>query len=622
MKQSKTHLITNFQVGGYTPVQQTQTQFIPTYTGLPLAEQEKYGTQLAEVYNKNIADMTQLDILNANRKAIEGDSEVSNQITQELQSQFEEMAKKGDYENMSSRVNALARRYVNDPRRKAIEESYRNFEEEEKRAAALRDKGITPIFIGDRAAHKSISIDPETGQVTPNVYRSKMQAQLEYDPTKDKIWSVLQPDQTWSTSEARADLTTLPGYMTVEEIRGISGGYGPDGKPVGKVAQQFGNALIRYMSTPEYTQEKELLTQQLGSPEAADARIQQTLLSTGMMRAFQQKNPQFLQDWIMKKQMEDAPAEMQAALDLETGVRFELPQFSNIDKFNPSVVDTATAMRKAGDSPRYGASPNDYKSQAVPNHQRGTPEERKEFENIAKAAVNWKTPGVLDQFYNDQTQMPADAEKDFLYSPSTYDAIKEYQQHVEQKLTFNTIQSFPETTKGQAAQNAATSELQNNHSRKVFYDFETGKIISSENNPEFAKAIPDVNKLVVTGQTHGVNAYGKLTGDERFYNSQIVNYYDPKEGISKKFLVAKSVFNQDPQLAEISDLWSTGASKPFQVVNHRMRGVDIEFQDQEEGGIKVYKVKGKTLYDADGNQGITLPNYESFYRKIKEVAGN
>ena len=310
MKESKNKLKPDFfQSGGYTPTQLASNTFTPTYAGNSLAESEKYGEGIVNLYNQNISEMTKLDIMNASRRVNAGDQGVSDQIGAELQKEFDAMAKAGDYENMSSRVNALARRYVNDPRRKAIEEQASIADQENKLSLEIAAKtGKKPLFGTDWTKHQAWVIDPETGKGSANIKQSGIESQLEYDQQRNAMWESVKPDQFFTPAEAIAGLKKLPGYLTVAQMKGVTGD---------KITDQFKNALLRYYSTPEYAQEKKLLTQEAlaagATPEEADLQadmqIQKQVKSVGLMKVFSETDAKFMQDWMLKASMDNANTE-------------------------------------------------------------------------------------------------------------------------------------------------------------------------------------------------------------------------------------------------------------------------------------------------------------------------
>jgi hypothetical protein len=123
--------------------------------------------------------------------------------------------------------------------------------------------------------------------------------------------------------------------------------------------------------------------------------------------------------------------------------------------------------------------------------------------------------------------------------------------------------------------------------------------------------------MQVTGHTLGINPYGKLANDQRFYNSDIAVYYDPESKKLKKFLVADDVYQADPKTRDVSDLWATGVSQLHQVVKHKLDNTEIEFQDEDKVGIKVYGVDGGKFKEPK-----IFPDYESLYNAIAEYNSN
>ena len=157
---------------------------------MPLAQLESGAKRLEDTYLRNLACANKLDILNAERQAIAGDSDLNKQIAAEYAKTLDDMARSEDYENMTTRVSAAARQYARDPRVKAIVESRANFDQEQALTQKMLAEGRTPLFRGDPGTHQSWNA--ETGEA--NIYRPQVESMMDYEGRMAKIWSDLTPD--------------------------------------------------------------------------------------------------------------------------------------------------------------------------------------------------------------------------------------------------------------------------------------------------------------------------------------------------------------------------------------------------------------------------------------------
>jgi hypothetical protein len=483
MKQSK--LKPNlYQQGGFSPVQLSSSEFIPTYAGVPLQEAERYGEGLTKMYHQNIADLTKLDIMNANRKVLKGDEAMSEEYNKYLKAQMEDMAKKGDYENMGMRVNALAREFVNHKDLKAMAESRAAADQDLEMRNKLRLAGQTPWFEQDIDAHQTIQVG-EDGKKTYNIYKPTTEAKLKHQEKRAAIWDVMKADAgPLKPEEVRSNIPAIQGFISTGSWKGISGGTDAAGNPTGKIGRLINHAMTSYKSTAEYDQEKRKdiqdLTAQGYSQEEATAEAEKLarkrMFSEGMLRTFSEVDAQYLQDWMMKAQAEGGEGSTTKPA-LETGLKV-----GDIDFYKDLALDQYTENQKGIMKARgYGAkiSKEDFDKAGMPTYERYTPEQRTKYESVARAAITQNDPEKLKEFYKDgsaaEITKATEDERKFLYSPEVYNQVQTYLKDIENRLYFNTVEEFAATPKGQQLQKAATDQLQTSFHRKVFYDFDTKK---------------------------------------------------------------------------------------------------------------------------------------------------
>jgi len=216
---------------------------------------------------------------------------------------------------MSHQVNELARRHFNHKGLKAMAESHKNFEEEDKLRREMQVKGVTPLFGGDREAHKTVSINPETGKEDYNVYHSDLQAKLDWKGAKEKIWDTVKPNLgQLSNEQASKVLKAIDGYIATGTWTGINDA---------RIEGLLKHAIKTYQSTPEYTQELKAETKNLGNQDEAQQLIRERLTSEGTLHTFSQTHPQYLEDWLLRKSMEGKDKVAPLVPGLETGIKFK-----------------------------------------------------------------------------------------------------------------------------------------------------------------------------------------------------------------------------------------------------------------------------------------------------------
>ncbi len=322
-----------FQQGGYSPVQYSSSGFIPTYAGAPLEETEKIGTGLSSLYHQNIADLTKLDIMNANRKVKPGDEADSEKYNAYLKTQLGELAKQGDYENMTLKANVLAREYFNNPDIKAMNESRAEFEKYE----ALREKATVMgkrLVLGlDPNEHQTIKYD-DKGRKVYDIFRNTAQLELAKQPVRAEIADNLKPDASPMTqAQIGAVAPSLSGYILTGKLEGITGGMVKDPKtgklvPAGKVGQLLQSAVNTYAGTEagvqERAQEIEAAVNAGATQEeaeaTADTNIRQKMFDEMMLRTYTNIEADYLRNHVLEDMMaRKALAEQQGTPLYATG---------------------------------------------------------------------------------------------------------------------------------------------------------------------------------------------------------------------------------------------------------------------------------------------------------------
>lgn len=598
-------------MGGYTPTNLQQASFIPTYAGTPLEDAQKYGTDLLNTYKSNIADLTKLDIANAQRRVIEGDTAESAKYDQELKTQFETMASKGDYENMTHQVNELARRHVNNKSLKAMAETRAVVDAEDELVMKMRAAGQEPLFLQDRTKYKSVSYD-EKGNPIYNVYKATAETPLDYQAKKADIWNVIKPSLAGlSEKQVNDTMRSIDNYITTGIWKGISNK---------TIQDKVENALTAYKGTSEYRQERKvdmLTAQEMGlEGKAADDWVEseqrRKMKAEGMLRVFSESHPDYVKDWTAAVQMSDeSDTDTSSSIGLLNGIRTagKIPAKTLVNNiFSATTGNTSPYIMPQGN---VGI---DFSRYSNPDGGGGTVEERKQYETLARNVVKQLFPaGTLDKFYQNadvdilgrslpnSIASPAEAEKlekQFLYGTEVRQKIKEVLNQAEQNMAFTRINKF-DSKKINAKTSEIVSGLTN---RKLLAD---GKVITAVDNPEFFAAVADPSNLKIYGETVGFNALGKIAdNDPSFYNSYVSSYIDPKTKKASELFIAKDIGETHYVDAKAAEEWSQLVSEPFK--QHKLTlssnlNIDIENIPGVDKPYRLIAINGQELPDGGKN---------------------
>jgi hypothetical protein len=171
-------------MGLYDNLQLSQSKYVPQYVGLPLEQVKETGDVLQKRYYDNLANANKIDLLNKSRMANEGDSSLNQEISSQYQKQLEEIAKAGNYENMTGQVGSLAVDYLGDQRRLTVEENFKRIQEEQENAKKMRMQGLQAMGVGDGSYS---SVDPETGKL--RLFNSRLTSKLNYRPVQEEYFN-------------------------------------------------------------------------------------------------------------------------------------------------------------------------------------------------------------------------------------------------------------------------------------------------------------------------------------------------------------------------------------------------------------------------------------------------
>lgn len=578
MKYSKLHP-DFFQRGGYSPVQFSSSEFIPTYAGAPLAEAQANAQQTAGIYHQNLADLTKIDMMNANRKIIDspGDKAENDKINARLADQFQKITAKGDLENQTLQVNALLREYMNDPAQKALTESRANADREREFQEKARLAGKTTVLGNPAEGHQTIQYD-EKGKPIYNVYQGTSQIKLDWQGKKSEIADKLKADAGPMTSaEIRAAAPSIAGYILTGKREGLS---------ATKVGQMLEHMMTVYGGTDENIQERKvefqnLMKQEPGLPDEmhaaeTDAIVRQRMLSEGLLRVFNKEDADYITNWILKEQMDakkkaEAPPvtpelEAMPGLNVPTAVGFDPENFDPVNPKTSLGKDYYTNKRhvlysqddkdKLGLLYRHefndkmkaekGRTATDAEWEALKEEQRqkliaehgGTnTEQSKAYEDAAVKGARI--------FAQDGQQAATEVLNGSVDKNIKHDYAVKYYDMVSERMSYPTKSSYSTLGMDPAVGETATKAARQNIGNRLIYDLESGALIDTgaKNkgvvNPDFMKMVGgDLKNLTITGSINPKNPYGRITGNDRFGDAEEAQLID-KEGKVKTVLITK-----------------------------------------------------------------------------------
>jgi hypothetical protein len=610
MKDSKVDnkLLKLYQLGGYTPTQLQQFNYVPTYVGQPLETQRAVGDKMLDLFNTNLAQATAVDIMNAQRKAVPGDEDLNKEVAERYKNDLAAIAKSGDYENMTMRINALARRYQTDPDILALTESRANWDQEQAMVRDVRMKtGRDPLFIQNPAAHRTVGYD-ENGKKTFNIYRSTAEAPLDWQKTRQNIWSVIEPNMgPLSQEEVRKALTEIPGYFATGIWKGIGSS---------KIRNLLEEAISAYEGTPEYRQEFRYIreTQNL-TPEAADQEIKARIFKEGLLKTFHQTDPQYLKDWILEEQMENAGKAMpevpsyegMPAVKIKTILGFDADDFDVKQRTEPGRLPGKNTYPPIMDPSVSGGT---YTGQ-----RKGITDSEKEARNSAAlaGAEIFGGPNVAKQ--------AAEMGSNFYDTPQAQAFAKQYQDFITTRYQFPKVQPYPEDIS-----KSETFQLRNFLNNRMVLDLDNpdgGTVPTSKGGsltPEFLEMIGGkANNLTVSGYVTPKNSYGKLSGNPMFGDAQVVTMTDEKNNTHKQMLITrpegyyKTGEGQSRKI--LNTLWNNLALNPGKLQRFNVEGLELEAKtiptmgdvEGSQDQILVYKIGPNDYSDSP----VAVPSYET-----------
>lgn len=211
---------------------------------LPVDEMKYVWDTKQKVYDQNLADVTKIGMLAKNTKGTANDTEDIQNVVNQYKGIIGQIASKGDYENQTLGVNALAEQFYTDPKIQKFSENYELQKKEEALINEMRAKGLKPLDFGKsyRQQFKTIQRD-EQGNEILQTYTPKVEEQRDWTGRITNLVSGIAgdtydiPPSVWANNE--------------ETIKAIKQGKVSEVSPT-KIARLVNDLLPTYIQdTPE-----------------------------------------------------------------------------------------------------------------------------------------------------------------------------------------------------------------------------------------------------------------------------------------------------------------------------------------------------------------------------------
>lgn len=302
--------------GLYNNFQTTESDYIPQYVGMPIAQAKEVADQLQERHYNNLANLSQLQLMGLKQKAetpFEADKATIDKHLGSVQSTLEELAQNGA-ENSTAKVAALANQFLGNEELIRLQHNAGEYRKDQETERTLKANGHTPIrnekLMKDWMTNGSF--DPQTGKVRE--FKSTVQPQLDYMKAQDEVVKPIQADSWESDLKAAAGteignllraqgklkpgeqpseddiMANMPAFLQSDTYKQLTKGKVDQylfGKATGPGGQAInGLGWTSYKSTPEYKQQSEILGK-------SDQEIAAELQSRGEAKVFSEHTKQF-----------------------------------------------------------------------------------------------------------------------------------------------------------------------------------------------------------------------------------------------------------------------------------------------------------------------------------------
>lgn len=432
----------------YQGIRAANSRFVPQFVGSNFNELKDLGDTLDQRYrtNRDLSDKLAIEL--ANDEVHPLDQPIIDNLKKNLYGTLDEVAKSPEnFENSTGIIANEARKIFTDRGRIHSIENMKKYNEYlDLKAKAGRDAvDFTKPFVGTFNSDGSI-----------NRFQHRLEKRLDYDKQKEQYANQMEANLIQSGYAKGPDgvlRSSIEGGLTKEKIRG----YLPA-------------AISRHITTGEYSQEKEdLITNQGYTPEAADAKISESILNTMYERA----NVKHLEEVHnpLKGSGEGGGASDRPTYEETPGQEYK-PTLIPLHKLQ-GVTQGQNKMQAAGNAMQ-GARPI-VQTVIKPADKRVedlSSEEKKIFKRIA-------------------LHINPQADKNYFNSEEAFDAVGKYIEEankleVNEKTPIITTDFVRQGEKGRSTREDATKDLASAYKFRTFYNVRTGKKLSGS-SPTFLK---------------------------------------------------------------------------------------------------------------------------------------
>jgi len=246
-------------------------KYVSQYVGLPKEQFAKTLTAEQKAYDVSIAGMNQMTIAIENLDFLPGDEALRDNLKKGYAAATEEIYKSGRYQDAFYLVPKLATELV--VGNQDVIKSLQSSNNAKKAQALAMQYGSDALVFNDPNKHKTININPETGEKTYNVFQVDTQREKNYDGEMQNIIGQMPVSGGYTFKTLKEGLAA--GTTGKETSRGIS---------AYTVRKYLPKAMNRYRGTSFYNQQMRKLMEIEGvkTKEEADAIIEQQMLDVGL----------------------------------------------------------------------------------------------------------------------------------------------------------------------------------------------------------------------------------------------------------------------------------------------------------------------------------------------------
>jgi soluble cytochrome b562 len=251
--------------------------FVQQYVPAPVQEFAALGEALNQRYEKNVAEMEELDFLSSQIQTLPTSSHIKEAMLRDVKNTLRAVREKGDLENAAPRIREAVRRFRTDPNLRQAAENFQKAKEYDDQLNQMKLQGRTPLTFVD---YRTEAFD-DKGNLLP--ISADNQMQLDYRKRQETYFDDIKPESTSIASSGfskRGDGLWVKGE-SASETAGIT---------AARIEAAVNSNLNNYLQTPEGRQQLQYLTSpRYGnmSREQAIQSIRNDMMGAGLERVFQ-----------------------------------------------------------------------------------------------------------------------------------------------------------------------------------------------------------------------------------------------------------------------------------------------------------------------------------------------